>query len=162
MTLVGAFRIRRLVYARTGEAAVDELNGVLESTPVKKIELLKPKDDAAEIKVHYAPAKEFPDLAKKYDFKFEKGQHTYAWVWWNGKSELAKAVALIPADAKGDPLKTYALPVLTIGPSTGGPATTISSRPSPFTSGRRLRNQPRCAGLPGAPRVWSRVPVAPS
>ena len=128
------------------EAAIQHVNETLMTTTAGKLELGKPNDDEAELKIHFAPEKEFPNLAKKYDFRFEKGNRTYVWVWWNNRNELIKAVGLVPSDAKGDDLKRFALREVTralgtLGESTefedsifyrkgqvGSPATSLSQR----------------------------------
>jgi len=98
------------VQAKALEAALEQFDEPLLKTPIGKLALGKPNDDEAELKVHFAPEKEFPNLAKKYDFRFEKGNNrTYVWVWWNANRELTKAVALVPAAAKGDELTRLAL-----------------------------------------------------
>jgi len=99
--------------AKALEWALELLNETLLATPIGKIDLGKPYDDEADLKVHFAPEQEFANLAKKYDFRFEKGNRTFFWVWWNAKRELTKGVALVAADAEGDELKRFTLRELT-------------------------------------------------
>ena len=118
------------------EAALETLNEIMLATPIMKVELGKPSDKEADIKVHFAPEREFPALAKKYDFRYEKGHRTYIYVFWNGKRELTQAVALIPADAKGDELKRFVLREVTR--SLGFPGTSPEFNDSIFFEKERL------------------------
>ncbi|MFL5338672.1 MAG: DUF2927 domain-containing protein [Gemmataceae bacterium] len=103
----------KLGQAKAVEDAVESLNLVLDTTPIKKLELAKPDDKEADIKVHFAAEKEFANLGKKYDFKAEKGKKTYAYVFWNARRELTSGIVLIPSDSRGDELKHYVLREMT-------------------------------------------------
>jgi hypothetical protein len=93
-------------------AALPQFNDILVATSVVGITLDKPSAAEADIKFHFAAARDLPAVAKKYDLTFPKGGRGLYGLWWNGKGELDRAVVLADADLKGDDLKRCVVTLL--------------------------------------------------
>ena len=98
---------------RIVEDVVSELNEVLQETPLKKIRLLEPNKSAG-IRVYFAPIRKFPDLAKKHNFEYVRGNQGYFYVFWSGGYRINRAYVLLASDKlHGARLKHFALEEIT-------------------------------------------------
>jgi hypothetical protein len=96
------------------ERTVEQLNEVLAKTPIKEIRLLGDNDTSAEIRVYFAPLRQFPALAKQHGFPYVQGNWGYFWTFWNPRHEITRAYVLLATDKlTGDRLRHFALEEVT-------------------------------------------------
>jgi hypothetical protein len=123
---------------------VDQINGTLESTPLRRITLLPPADTAADIHVYFARLSDFPRLAGQLGFQYHPGNWGYFWVRWNGAHEIFNADVLLASDRlRGATLRHFALEEITqslglMGDSPVYPDSVFYSRGSDGGDAQRL------------------------
>jgi hypothetical protein len=99
-------------HAKAVAAALPQFNDILVKTSVVAITLDKPQKADADVKFHFAAAKDLPGVAKKHDLTFPKGGRGMYGLWWNGKGELARAVLLMDASVKGEDMTACVVTLL--------------------------------------------------
>jgi len=77
---------------------VDHLNETLAHTPLKRIEIVAPKDAEANIHVYFTPLRELPDVARMYGFEYQAGSATLFWSFWNARREMTRTILLVATD----------------------------------------------------------------
>lgn len=101
-------------HRRVIEDTVAHLNETLAKTPIKRIELIKPNAEGAEIRVYFARLSEFNDLAKRHHFGYPAGNFGYFYTFWNGRHEMRSAIVMLATDRlTGNNLRHYALEEIT-------------------------------------------------
>jgi hypothetical protein len=93
---------------------VAHLNQVLASTPIRHIRLLPPNDYRANIKVHFVPLSEFPQLAREAGFEYVDGNLGVFWVTWNKRHQIIRSTVLLASDKlEGNALQHFAYEEIT-------------------------------------------------
>lgn len=95
--------------SRVASWAVEQVNEVLSSTEMS-IKILEPDDEAATLKVIFAPFDEFANVAAEHDFEPFPNNDGGFYIWWNERYEIERAVVLLSSDRlKNRQLQHFAL-----------------------------------------------------
>ncbi|MEM7145441.1 MAG: DUF2927 domain-containing protein [Verrucomicrobiota bacterium] len=81
---------------------VATLNQPLANTPIKQIRLLPPNDYRANIKVHFVPLAQFPDIAKSLGMDAPADNFGLFWITRNARNQIIRATVALATDKLED------------------------------------------------------------
>ncbi|MEZ4226500.1 MAG: DUF2927 domain-containing protein [Polyangiaceae bacterium] len=83
------------------------LNGLLANSGTQ-LELVTDQNDAADIKVYYAPLASFDSIAANNGFPYVQGNWGYFYTFWNGAHEITRGYVMLATDKlSGDTLRHF-------------------------------------------------------
>jgi hypothetical protein len=63
-----------------------------------EIHLLPDNTSAANIKIFFAPQRDFKKIAREYNFKYVADRWGYCWMFWDAKNRLTSSIVLLATD----------------------------------------------------------------
>ena len=76
---------------------------------IGEIHLLSDNNSTANIKIFFAPQRDFRKIAREYNFRYNSGNWGYCWMFWDSKNCITSAVVLLASDKlSGNMLRHFA------------------------------------------------------